>query len=498
MISASFVNWLRRSSAVLAFSLLTLCALPAHAFAVYTVPGSTAVGAKAATVAVPVTFTSSGTLSTISVVTGGIAKLDFTTDGSGSCSTNSSYMAGQSCTVGVIFAPTAPGMRTGAILLMNSDGNVLATELLGANALGSVGVMVPGIINTLAGNGGWIFDGDNGPATGAQLFLPSGIAVDAAGNTYISDSGNNRVRRVDALTGIITTVAGNGNPGFSGDNGLATVATLNNPVGLALDGAGNLYIADSGNNAIRMVYATTHFITTVAGEGGIQGSSGNNGPATSALLNNPNSIAFDPAGNLYIADTGNSVIRKVTPGGTISIFAGNGTFSFSGDNGPANTAALNYPWGVAASPTGYVYIADLYNNRIRQVSPSGIITTFAGNGNSGYQGDSGLATLARLTTPADVAVDAGGNIYIADSGNNVIRKVNALTGIITTIAGEANAQINGDGGQATNADIYGPYAVVLDSADNLYIADLFRYRSRALSSSQDLSGYPAMRVDRLS
>jgi len=482
----------------LSMAAVALLAMPAHAQGVYSFPGATPVGSTADTANVPVTFASTGTIATIRILTGGVAQMDYANAGTGSCAAGASYIIGQSCTVSVGFTPKAPGARRGAVVLLDTHGVPLAAESLYAIAQGSVGVMSPGIIGTVAGNGSWIYEGDGGAATGAQLFLPSGVAVDAAGNLFISDSSNNRVRRVDAGTGLISTVAGNGNPGFSGDNGLAINATLNNPSGLALDGAGNLYIADSNNDAVRMVSAATGVITTVAGIGGQQGRTGDGGAATAAMLNTPNGVAFDAAGDLYIADTGNSIVRKVNTAGTISTFAGNGTFSYSGDGQLAAAAALNSPWGLAASAAGDVYIADLNNNRIRMVNASGIISTVAGNGQSGFAGDGQGATLALLNNPAGVAVDAGGNLYIADSGNDVVRKVNAATGNISTIAGTGSESFGGDGGASNLASLYGPYAVALDSAADLFVADMFHNRIREISSTQSIQNFPAMRVGRVS
>ena len=217
------------------------------------------------------------------------------------------------------------------------------------------------------------------------------MAVDASGNLYIADTGNNRIRKVSA-TGIITTVAGNGSAGYSGDGGPATSAQLDGPEGVAVDGSGNLYIADTCNNRIRKVSATG-IITTVAGNGSA-GYSGDGGPATSAQLSLPAGVAVDGSGNLYIADSGNNRIRKVSATGIITTVAGNGSPGYSGDGGPATSAQLNQPAGVAVDASGNLYIADSSNNRIRKVSATGIITTVAGNGFDGYSGDGGPATSA--------------------------------------------------------------------------------------------------------
>jgi uncharacterized protein (TIGR03437 family) len=326
-----------------------------------------------------------------------------------------------------------------------------------------------GVIATVAGNGAQGSSGDNGPATSAELYYPCGVAVDSSGNLYIADTVNNRIRMVSSgaiikgSNGVITTVAGNGTSGYSGDNGAPTSAKLYAPEGVAVDSAGNLYIADSGNNRIRKV--SGGLITTVAGNG-TQGYSGDNGPATSAELNGPQSVAVDSSGNVYIADLSNNRIRKVSSG-AIATIAGNGT-GFGGDNGAPTSAQLDAPLAVAVDPAGDVYIADMSNNRIRKVS-GGVITTVAGTGAQGYNGDNGPATNAQLHFPQGVAVDSAGNLYIADSSNHRIRMVSG--GVITTVAGNGNQGYSGDNGPAATAELNNPSGVAVDSAGNLYIAD---------------------------
>ena len=287
----------------------------------------------------------------------------------------------------------------------------------------------------------WYFGGDGGLATSAYMAYPFGVALDTTGNIYIADNLNNVIRKVTVSTGIITTVAGDGSifqmpwP-FCGDGGQATDAQLNDPWGVAVDKTGNIYIADRGNNVIRKVTATTGIITTIAGNG-TAGYTGNNGLATSASLNGPDGITLDSAGNMYISDQYNNVIRKVTKStGIITTIAGNGTAGFSGDNGPATSAKLNDPsLGIAFDADGNFYIADDGNSRIRKVTvATGIITTVAGNGTFGYSGDNGLATSAALNGPEGVGVDALGNIYITDE-NNVIRKVNGPGGSVPATPG---------------------------------------------------------------
>lgn len=451
---------------------------------------------------VAVTLQRTGTVSSVKVVTQGISGLDFAnanTGGSGACSVGSSYLAGQSCTVTVAFSPLYPGSRQGAVVLAQSDGQVLGTEYLYGTGVGPLAIMLPGILSTVAGNGAWIYNGDGGPAAEAPIYLPMGGAADAAGNVYFADSSNDRIRRIDAATGAISTVAGNGTAGFSGDGGLATSASVNAPSTVVLDGAGNLYIADTSSDAIRMVNAATGIITTIAGVGDKAGYSGDLGPGVAAHLTSPNGLALDAAGNLYIADTGNNAVRKLNLAtGIIATVAGNGTAGYGGDGGSATSAMLNSPQGIALGGDGSLFIADFTNNRIRKVDAAGSISTVAGSGAPGFAGDGGSATAALLNIPAGVVVDVAGNIYVGDSGNNRVRKVSALTGSISTIAGFNAESMTGDGGPSTAASLYGPYGLFLDGPGNLYIADMFNNRIRKISSNSALLEYPVMRVGRVS
>jgi hypothetical protein len=301
-----------------------------------------------------------------------------------------------------------------------------------------------GIITTFAGNGTQGFFGDGGPATQAWLNNPSGVTSDGTGGFLIADAFNNRIRRVDA-SGIITTVAGNSSQGFSGDGGPATQASLRYPSAVASDGAGGFLIAD--NNRIRRVDANG-MITTVAGNGQ-HGFSGDSGFATQAELNGPSGVISDGTGGFLIADTGNSRIRRVDASGTITTVAGNGLGGYSGDGGPATQAQLAYPTGISPDGVGGFLIADSSNNRVRRVDASGIITTVAGNDDSGFSGDGGPATQAQLYYPAGVASDGEGGFFIADYYNNRIRRVfNAGFLNPSTVYGD----INGDG-SVTNADV---------------------------------------------
>jgi hypothetical protein len=349
------------------------------------------------------------------------------------------------------------------------------------------------IIITTAGIGTSGFSGDGGLATEAQLDSPTGIALDKAGNLYIADRYNHRIRKVIAATGVITTVAGSGptgpgGGGFSGDSGLATDAQLNLPARVALDEVGNLCIADSLNNRIRKVIVATGVITTVAGTG-IAGYGGDDGPATEAQLQSPLGVAVDQIGDLYIADANNHRIRKVIAAtDIITTVAGSGVAAYGGDNGPASDAQLNYPVCVAMDGAGNLYIADAYNHRIRKViAATGIITTVSGSGptgpgNGGFSGDGGPATDAELNFPSGVAVDGQGNLFIADNGNHRIRKVIAATGVITTVAGTGIAGYGGDNGPASDAQLKLPTDVAFGMG-NLYIADQGNHRIRKVEDS---------------
>ena len=497
---------------------------------------------------------------------------------------------------------------------------------------------VTGIITNYAGNGTLGYSGDTALAASAQLSNVEGIAFDAANNLFIADSGNNAVRKVNASTAIISTVAGNGTAGYSGDSGPAASALLNNPEGLAVDSAGNVYIADINNNAVRAINAITLSISTVAGDGtGAGGYVGDGGPATSAQLFGPMSVALDSSGNLYIADNQNSVIREVassnqaistvagngsfctplsgdggpatsagfcnptgvsvdsggnlyiadslaqrirevtvagvqpaasaavpvfsvsggaypapqtvtisdaTPGASIyitmdgttatalspgyygpinvsgtvtvnaiaiapgyqpsapatgaytinyppvaviSTFAGNGVYGFSGSGASAASASLGYLQGLALDGSGNLYIADVGNNVVWMANPtSGLITVVAGNGTPGYSGDGGQAAAAQLYYPSGPAADPAGNLYIADSTNNVIRLVTAGTGVISTFAGNGVGSYSGDGTLATTAELASPTGVALDSAGNVYIADSANSRVRMVSKATGL------------
>ncbi len=332
-------------------------------------------------------------------------------------------------------------------------------------------------ISTVAGNGTAAYSGDGGPATSASINSPLRIAVDSAGNLYLAEGNDNRVRKV-APNGTITTVAGTGVAGFGGDGGAASAALLNAPGAVAVDAAGNLYIGDRNNNRVRKV-TPGGTITTVAGNGEA-GNTGDGGLATSAALAVGEDIVLDSAGNLFVTiEGGANVVRKVTAlTGIITTVAGNYTTGFSGDGGPATSAAMNLPRGLAIDAAGNLFIADQGNNRIRKVA-GGVITTVAGNGTPGFAGDGGPALGAELFSPTGIGLDAAGNLYIADQNNNRIRILLA-GGTIATVAGNGTAGFSGDEGLALSAELNTPRdAKVL--AGSVYVADPGNNRIRLLA-----------------
>ncbi len=332
-------------------------------------------------------------------------------------------------------------------------------------------------INTIAGTGTSGHTGDGGPAILAELQSPWGVAMDNSGNLFFADAGNNCIRKI-SIMGVISTIAGNGTAGYLGDGTAATAAELNTPTGIATDGAGNIYVADYWNNRIRKI-STAGIITTIAGNGTI-GWTGDGAPATNAELNNPSGVAVDTAGNVYVADNDNFAIRKVDGSGIITTYAGQlGYSGTSGDGGMATAARIGNETSVYADKLGNLFIADRGNSRIRVVNAAGIISTEAGNGGLGYSGDGGPATAAQIGTPYFSVTDSLGNLYISDV-NGYIRKV-GTDGIISTLAGNGTTGFSGDGGPALLAIFHNPYGIAVDKTGNIYIADGANNRIRKIA-----------------
>ena len=332
--------------------------------------------------------------------------------------------------------------------------------------------------------------GDGGPATEAKLTNPAGVALDGRGNLYIADTGAHRIRRVDGQA-IITTVAGVGRKGFTGDGGPAAQAETAAPHDIVFDSVGNLYFTDSYNHRIRKV-DRRGIISTVAGTGKAA-YSGDGGPAIEAHLNVPQGITIDREGNLLIADTFNHVIRKIDGDGIITLVAGSHPWGYAGDGGPAPKALLSVPSAIQVTPDGTIYFSDSANSRIRKIDPTGIIHHWVGfpeleggTYGAGFAGDSGPADKARIYTAAGIAFDSVGNLHISDSGNNRIRMV-IRNSVIATIAGTGEPGFSGDGGKAIEARISSPKKLVLDQEGNIYLADQLNHRIRKIDSNGVIS-----------
>lgn len=337
----------------------------------------------------------------------------------------------------------------------------------------SISFLKSQIITTVAGTGAGGYTGDGGLAINAQLNTPNQLAFDAAGNLFIAEDYNHTVRKINT-SGIISTVVGTGTLGFSGDGGLATSAQLNRVNAIAVDAAGNLYVSDADNYRIRKVN-TSGVITTIAGIG-TDGHSGDGGLATAAEIGFTSGIQVDAVGNIYLAEQGNGFcVRKINTSGIITTIAGTGTNGFSGDNGQATAAQLNAVSSICFDATGNLYISVFGGSRIRKVSTAGIITTIAGTGAFASGGDGGLATSAQIYYPYGIVTDAANNIYFCESGNHKIRRIDAATGIITTVAGVGGGLFAGgyagDGGPAVSATLSNPSAIAIDASGNIFIGD---------------------------
>lgn len=343
-------------------------------------------------------------------------------------------------------------------------------------------------INTFAGNGTAGYSGDGGPAAQAEINRVVGLAADAAGNIYLADQNNNRVRKVDT-NGVITTFAGTGVAGFTGDGGPAAQAQLNGPLGVCVAPSGAIYVNDEGNFRVREI-SPSGTITTVAGNG-TNTTSGDGGPALNAGMVIPIRCAVDSTGNLFIVDQGAFRIRKVDGNGIITTYAGTGAQGFSGDGGPAVDAVMNNPTADAVDASGNLYITDQFNGRIRRVdAATGIITTVAGNGNLTFGGDGGPATAASLNYPGEIGFDPTGALFIVDTVNQRVREVSG--GIITTIAGNGVQGYAGDGGAPLQAEFNGPFPMTLDKSGNLYVGDVANNRVREITGVAAASTAPSI------
>ena len=360
--------------------------------------------------------------------------------------------------------------ETGAALPSNTK-RIISTGVVGTSTRQIQVQLSGGTISTYAGTGTAGYTGDLGAATAARIAHPEGITVAANGDVYYADPDNNVIRKVTAATGIITTVAGSGGNGSSGDGGLAILAKLKNAEGVFVVANGDLYLADTGNHEIRKVTALTGIVTLVVGSTS-PGYSGDGGAATAARLRLPAAIVVAANGDMYIADTGNDAVRKVTAAtGIATTYAGTGTTGYTGDGGAATSARLSGPQGLVLAGNGDLYIADTGNNVIRRVTAAtGVITTFAGTGTAGFLGDGGVATSARLNAPESVSISASGELYIADAGNNRIRRV-STGGTITTVAGTGTAGSTGDGGLPTAAQLNSPHGIAVSTSGTYYISD---------------------------
>src|SRR5665213_127 len=470
-----------RFSVLLGLFALTLLVAPRLSAQVTANPQFEIYSAPGATVVFTITVTSGTSLGSFSVLTLGAPNLDFNSVAAGTTCPN---VVGGSCKVEVQFQPAAPGRRQGMLVLKDPSCNVLLGVSLDGAGSGPLAGFGPGIISTFAGSG---MGGDGGQAASAQLSFPTGIAVDGFGNHYIADEKANKIRKVTPA-GVISTFAGTGTAGFAGDGGPATSAQLSGPMDVLLDGAGFVYIADTGNNVVRMV-DTAGKISTYAGQyyapgttppavcSGATNSVGDGCPGNQMIMNMPVALVFCVHQNVHIADKLNNRVRTIlrTTYQTITQ-VGNGVQGYNGDGELNTSAELNGPTGMIMDAANFIYVADSGNHIIRKTLLSGTtpqpISTVAGTpGSAGNTGDGGPAINAQLSNPRGVQVDPAGDIYISDAVSPVVRKVNISNGVISTVVGTTAAGFSGDGGAATSAKLNAPAGILLDEVGNLYIAD---------------------------
>ena len=407
---------------------------------------------------------------------------DFSLGSVSGCTLGTAISTGTTCTMPATFNPQYPGLRAAPVVVTDSSAATYETTVYGVGT-GPMIVFSPAIISTTAGTGVHGYSGDGAAANAAKLDGATAIAIDSAQSVYIADTGNSVIRKIDGITGTISTVAGTGVAGYSGDNHSGSAAQLSLPGGVALDPVGDrVLIADTNNHAVRALNGQG-IITTLAGNG-TAGYTGDGLAATSSQLSSPSGVAADTFGNIYIADKGNNVVRRISVTGVITTFAGNGTAGYTGDGQAATSAELNAPSAVAVDLNGNVFIADGGNSVVREVTAStGVIATVAGTGSTGYSGDGQLATQALLGGPVSIALDPGGDLYIADTNNHALRFVAAQTHNITTLVGGNLSGYTGDGGSAAASRLSYPAGVALTGNGNLVIADTGNNVVRTVSSA---------------
>jgi len=347
-------------------------------------------------------------------------------------------------------------------------------------------------MTTVAGNGTFCCPIEGAIATATPLSFPSGLLFDRAGHLLVADRGAQQVFRIDRSLGTISAIAGNGSSDFVGDGASATATTFSWPTSLAFDGSGNLLVSDLFNNRLRRVTLPGGAITTIAGAGGRPDYGGDDGPAVLARFFQPDGVATDASGNIYLGDANNNRVRRIGSNGTVTTIAGNGTAGDSGDGGPGRSASINSSsvgsLRVALDGQGRLYFSDPGNHRVRRIDlANGIVTAYAGTGTPGFAGDNGPAAAASLNQPIGLAADSAGNLYIADSGNSRIRRVDAASGIITTVAGNGTFAFSGDGGAATAASLNRPYGVRAAASGEIFIADFLNGRIRRIGPDGRIS-----------